>query len=677
MASILPPLPPVLPNVGSSGQSTSDKPTNPPVAPSSGDLVPARLSTFRIERGLRGGAWLATFRPSNAPLTAYDGTVRVEVHPSISGGGRTTSGDLYQRPIHHSPGTITPVLGAGPNPQDRIPIQPLSRYRYYLSITKILEGLTFEDSFEMDFNRWKYTPHATAEGTGNWTSEGAFKATLAWTAPPAGFPSDVDYLSGDVQDSAGIVIGSLNLGWVSEFLRKVTIEIDSVDGIERPLHNGLTGVNHFDWQKVFSNVSWDLTVFPGQNDVPPPAPDDDGWSDAELHAGMLRWRNSANLDTEWRFHLLCVKKIDTTPRGIMYDALGTDSDNLPREGAAVATSWIIARGWGRVSGRRFGAVPEAYFRAAVHEIGHALSLVHNLRNQYFMDTSDTIAAAGEQTQPSFPDNIKWGFTDDDARRLKHWPDAFVRPGGSPFGSSNTAPTMSPPDNAVELPNIELSVMATLGEVPLGAPVRLELSLRNSAGEEGSRVQVPADIGLRSGFIQGMVAPATGAPRSFRSIVISDGGAYKILAPGDEIIDSVTLLRGAEGALFPSSGLYDVKIEVKWDLQDAVASVIGSTTVLVTGPKDASHAAAAHKLLTSPDAHLVMVLGGDHLDQGVAAIQAALQDDTLRPHFVAIEAKLLATRFQNRKPDVEAAKQLIDGKSILTNTEKQKLQKLLV
>jgi hypothetical protein len=526
----------------------------------------------------------------------------------------------------------------------------------------------------MDFNRWKYTAHAAENSTGTWTNEGAFNATLAWTPSPVGFPSD--YLSGDVQDSAGITIGSLKLGWVSEFLRKATIEIDSVEGVERPLHNGLTGIKHFDWQKVFRKVSWDLIVAPGQTNVPPPAPDDDGWSDAELHASMLRWRDSADLDAEWRIHLLCVKKIDTTPRGIMYDAFGTDSNNLPREGAAVATSSVIGPGWGRASGLRFGAVPEAYFRAAVHEIGHALSLVHNLNNQHFMDTSDMIAAAGEQTQHSFPDNIKWSFTDDDARRLKHWPDPVVRPGGMPFGFSHTAPTMPPIHNAVEMPNVELSVTPTLNEVPLGAPVRLELSLRNSSREENVQVQVPADISLRSGCVQGTAAPANGTPRSFRSVVINDHGSYSVLAPGDEIVGSVTLLRGAEGALFPSSGLYDVSVEVKWDLQDAVACVIGSTTILVTGPTDASHAATAHMLLNSPDVHLVLAFGGDHLEQGVSAVRAALQDEVLRPHYVATEAKRLATRFQTRKPDVEAAQRLIDSRSILTYSEKQKLRNLL-
>jgi hypothetical protein len=531
--------------------------------------------------------------------------------------------------------------------------------------------VTLGTNFELGFDRWKYTPPAVLGGTGTWANEGSFKATMAWATPPAGYPSVRDYLTGDVKNSAGIVVGSLTMGWVSSFLRKATIEIDSVTGAERPLNNGLTGVNQFDWKKVFGNVSWDFTVVDSRSDITEPS--GDGWTDAELHAGMLRWRDLAKLDTEWRFHLLCVKTIDSTARGIMYDAYGTDSDNIPHEGVAVATSWKITPGWGRVSGRRFGAVPEAYFRAAVHEIGHALSLEHNLNNQHFMDTSNIIAAAGQTTPPPFPDNIKWSFADDDIRRLKHWPDIFVRPGGSPFGSSHATPSVSPPDNAIDIPDVELSVTPTISEVPLGAPVRLELKLRNTSGEGDFPIQVPADIGLRSGFIQGTVITPAGVSKTFSSIFINDDSAYKVLAPGEEAIASITLLRGAEGALFASTGLYNISVEVKWDVEDAVASVVGYTTVLVTGPKDASHAAAAHKLLACPDAHLVLVFGGDHLKDGISAIQAALKDDTLRPHYAVVEARRLATRFEDREPDIDAAKKLVEGNIVVTKSENQKLQ----
>ena len=65
------------------------------------------------------------------------------------------------------------------------------------------------------------------------------------------------------------------------------------------------------------------------------------------------------------------------------------------------------------------------------------------------------------------------------------------------------------------------------------------------------------------------------------------------------------------------------------------------------------------MLATPDAHLVLAIGGDHLEDGIEAIEAALDEPVLRPHFAVIEAKRLARRFGKRKPDMKAVAALID------------------
>jgi hypothetical protein len=61
------------------------------------------------------------------------------------------------------------------------------------------------------------------------------------------------------------------------------------------------------------------------------------WSNAELHAALLAHREKIDLDAEWRYHILAVKNLDATERGIMYDVGATDSDKVSREGIGIAT----------------------------------------------------------------------------------------------------------------------------------------------------------------------------------------------------------------------------------------------------------------------------------------------------------------------------------------------------
>jgi hypothetical protein len=123
----------------------------------------------------------------------------------------------------------------------------------------------------------------------------------------------------------------------------------------------------------------------------------------------------------------------------------------------------------------------------------------------------------------------------------------------------------------------------------------------------------------------------------------------------------------------------VEVSASWSVGTvprATISVTGSSTVMVTPPLDASHAAAAHSVLSTPDAFLVLVFGGDHLDDGLRAVDKALKDDTLRPHFAAVGARRLATNFGTRKANLDGAKKLLEsGDIVLSSAEKKKLEKL--
>lgn len=615
-------------------------------------------------KSLRCGCYLINYQPGGSSLVSYDGTLRVECHSN----GRTASGDLYQRPViffpsipipGFPPSPSRPILLSGPNPANGIPILARNRYRYYLRVTQILEYFTIGNSFTLGLEMYRFTVPNT------WVNEGAFTAEMSWNTAPAGYPSSGDYLTGDVRNSSGIFVGRLTMGWVSKYFRKATVEIDRVSASEAPLNNG-AGIS---WQNIFNELGWDVSVVQSNSNLTEPS--GASWSDAELHQTMLAQRDSSNLDAEWRYHLLAVRRLDSTSRGIMYDAYASDSNNVPREGAAISSHWVIpnADPWGLVKGQRFGTATSPYFRTAVHELGHAFGLYHNTIDNGFMNTTDVIANGGTAAVP-FPSNVKWAFASDDEKRLRHYPDVFVRPGGVAFGSaSSTAPPITPTDLEVEMEGLELRISPVLEAVPIGAPVRVNLELTNISDQP---MVAPASLNLKLDFVKGKVVDPSSAVRTFLPLVrCVEDHPMDILQPGQSITHSMTLLRGGQGALFPAPGLHQIVVEVHWDVDGLEATVSGETSVLVTGTVDADHAAAARQILATPDTLLTLVLGGDHLTEGIEAIQAALDNPVLRPHFAYIEAKRLAKGFGSRKANPKSAKKLIDKSTVMSPTEFQK------
>lgn len=616
---------------------------------------------------LKQGAYFIRYIPKTAtPIITkswYEGTMRIEKPTSSS---TTASGDLYLRQRLIKPPIVlnpTAIPTGDVDPSAGIPIFPRSKYRYYLRVTNVLEGRTLRNHFTLGFNMHKYTA-----ATNSWQDEGGFTAVMYWKPAPLGYPSQ--YLEGEVKKAGGSVVGTLTMGWVSKHLRRATVEIDRVKASELPLDNG-AGV---DWRDVFDKVKWQLNVTPSNADVTEPS--GESWSDAEMHAAMLARRDSADLDSEWRYHILCVRKIDSTSRGIMYDNGATDSNKVPREGVGLSSHWVIPNTaeWGKVKNVRFGAAAAPYFRTALHELGHAMGLYHNTADMGVMNTTDVIA--GSAVPPTqFPDNIKWAHAADDQKRLRHLPDIWVRPGGIPFGLSYGSAPISPDDEIADADGLRVEATPLLPSFPIGAPVRVNFALRNVSDQP---LAAPAKLNMHSGSVKGKVIDPAGTVRTFKPLVLCiEAQELKVLEPGDSVAHSLTLIRGAQGALFPTSGLYRIIIEIDWEVDGQSVGATGEATTMITGAQDEGHAAAAGAVLSEPDVLPVLVLGGDHLADGVAAVQAGLSSAVLRPHFAAIEARRVGRRFGARKPDFKRVATLIEPETVLSPHEMQRVAELAV
>lgn len=591
---------------------------------------------------LRAGCHLLRFSPREPLAGRYDGTLRVE-HDAE---GLIASGDLY-------------VHGAEPDPRAGIPVFTRARYRGYLRVTRVVDdGLTLGLEF-FDFDHSSNT----------WLEAVELSAHLGRATAPEGYPSRDDFLVGGVRDASGGSIGRLTIGWVWPDLRRAVVELDRVAESETPLANAAG----LDWVELFKAVGWDVTI--EESDVDVIEPSGESWSSAELHAEMLRRRTSTNLDEEWRYWLVSVRRLDEDDRGFMFDRDGADSNNVPREAAGLASHWMIPDEdpWGLVRGKRFGSVADLYFRTALHEIGHAMGLEHNTKGIGIMCPTLTVAQSAVAAK-QFPENVEWSYVDKDSRRLRHLPDHWVRPGGVPFGTGfGTAPRL--PDSAdVEPVGLELDVSPLLPEVPIGAPVRVDLTLRST---RPGHVAAPLDLSLKSGQVHGAVTDRSGTIRSFRPLVrYTEQRPLAGLAEGGTRTGSLTLLRGAEGALFPTAGDYTVEVHVEWESSGMPRRVTGSAVVAISAAVDEEHAEAARRVIGTPDALLTLVLGGDHLTAGLQAIHAALANEVLKPHFAYVEAKRRASGFQHRPADPAGAAGLIDADTVMSAAEVDKVGRLV-
>lgn len=652
-------------------------------------------------------------------VVAYLGTLRLEV----DGTSILASGDLY---VANQELVPSPSMG--------IPVFPIEDYRTYLRV----EQITLEGNGDAHFEVATYA----FDNRSWWRRKETWGVRLRRIHGPSNYPSSPSYFQGDVLDKYENGIGTVRMGWVSPMLRRARLQLETIGHVPplpRGVHLGPEG-REVTWKSVFAQVGWDLQVSDSRVaevarvDSCAPIRSENGsyslgtkqWREEELHQELIRLHEVDDdgrlLDREWRYYLFCIDQYsDPTYRGIMFDSDFNMGNKLPREGAAIAAGFMFPKGsgWGELKETKLYQSPELYFRTAVHELGHAMGMVHQTEasgDLGFMTTLDDIkallvkqnskgraASSPSDKKPARPRDLpattlrralKWEFAPKDSLRLRHFPDYVVRPGGQPFAGqvwrlSSRRPIPNPASSALSVNlwsndasrddqlSLRVAPHPESRVLPLGAPVRLELQVRNhSAGT----VAIPS-LKLSHTHLTVMMQGPAGVERRIQPLVHvtskSEAGSMT-LGSSEFQAHALTLAWGDRGYLFPGPGQY--QIQVRWLRSRgnrAPYLLTGKTTVLVRDEvfkmKDGT---VLRALMSNPDVLKILAFGGSEYVGGSAeeTLNDALGFKVLAPHYRYI---VLEHRLRSGQPLQHALKGLHLGKGIImTSAEIRRLRERL-
>ncbi len=597
------------------------------------------------------------------------GTLRIQ---ETSEGKYVFSGDLYEGPSANDTGA--PKAGK----DAIIPIFSRKHYFAYLrstgesSLSEVESGIDLAGKHYLDMFLFP-------EDDVPWP-----KTTISYAKIKAGIRGRGSTpWEGALHQKDGEPVAAISLWYVSSYLREATLEVDAFMGV-----NGFPSGNRegLDWEMFFrEKLDWKLNHFPDKKNK---FCIEEGtvWGSGQLHAMMISARKPHNPDEIWYYHILVIDKIDKGEGdylGLMYDSAFYFYEDHHCEGAAVAAKVELKKErHGKCRGLQLQECRDAYFRTALHEMGHMLKLsdYHKGSTNSLMWQTKEVAleALNNPDIPPFPLNINWFFSKQARRRLCHGPDIVVRPAGvhEDKGYIDVPPLPNRAERAESsrhTGHFKLVASVLQDSIPYGAPVRITFTLANESQQPQPG---PPELRMKSGYISAMVKGPDGEENFVKTILWYESmEGLREFQPGEKKTHAVTLFFGTAGPLFPEPGNYDIELYVKWYRGELPVSLAAPARVTI---KRASryHLAKARKFLNTSRVLLALAVGGDHLENENLAMDRASNIKVLKPHYSIVMAKRYGKRFFERPPDLHKASKYINRHTIMTHAEVKSTVRML-
>jgi len=394
---------------------------------------------------------------------------------------------------------------------------------------------------------------------------------------------------------------SFTLARQSDFFRRIDLEVDQVIGV--PLPNVFQPSNHpqtpadypdrlLTFENSYRDAGIDLAVTLGGEDVPVSESGLDGlWTDEELHAAMNgHFVEHRDVQQWFLYLLLATEYVKPSVLGIMFDS----DDDSPRQGSAVFHDHpAISNAVGEEQNRE-------YLYTIVHELGHALNMLHAFQKGIF-ETHGVLPRPGSLSWMNYPQLYPFGyafpsgwdgsgsfwsqfrfeFDPDELAHLRHNDSSEVIMGGRSFGFAGHLK-----ERPFEIPSSEGDLSLVLWTPPaleFLQQLEADIRLRN----DGARpVTVRSNLFPAAGSVDLLVRrPLDRFPKVYRYIYqacVRDDLTQ--LKPGESLYQELNPSFGSRHWFLDEPGTYELQAVYNSVDGSKVASNVARVRILHPSPE---------------------------------------------------------------------------------------------